>query len=150
MFTKLKHVLLMLFVLALASSAAAASQATDGISVTLSQKKARRGEKVSITIAARQSDRSSIDTVHAVLLRPTVGTEELTLYASAERLRFYHAGVTPGEDAPGGFYVVHAWTGEKSHPSAVGKASFLLGRLTPDFFIVSYVDQERPADDIAD
>jgi hypothetical protein len=148
MTTKLKSVLFMLFVLALSASATEASQSASTINVTLSQKKARRGEKVEITIQILDGNRPSSEAVRAVLLRPTVGAEELTLRASAEQPGVYRAEVIPGNDSPEGFYVVHAWAGEKNRPSAVGKASFLLGRLINDFFIVSFVNQERPVEDV--
>jgi hypothetical protein len=45
-------------------------------------------------------------------------------------------------------YAIHVWTGAESKPTAVGKGSFLLGRLINDFFIASYVDTVQPATDV--
>ena len=136
------------FILGLPIAASGAARGEGLIDVSLSHKKARRGEKVEITIRAPLGSLPSGETVRAVLLRPTVGEEALPLQASSGQHGVYRADVSPGEGAPEGLYVVHAWAGEKARPSAVGKASFLFGRLIDDFFIISYVDPGRPAEDI--
>ena len=136
------------FILGLPIVINGAAPAEGLVDVSLSHKKARRGEKVEITVRAPGGVRPPGETVRAVLLRPTVGEEELTLRAAPGQPGVYRAEVAPGDLAPEGFYVVHAWVGEKARPSAVGKASFLFGRLVDDFFIISYVDPARPAEDI--
>jgi hypothetical protein len=137
----------LLLLLALPLVAAGAAVASPSVEVSLSQKKARRGEKVEVGVRVSDGGGGAGEPVRAVLLRPTVGTEELRLRA-AGRPGEYRAEVATGAGAPEGLYVVHAWAGEQGRPSAVGKASFLFGRLVNDFFIISYVDPERPAEDI--
>jgi hypothetical protein len=146
--TPLKLIVLFMFLLIAAAPAGAVEAAGDGerIIVSLSHKKARPGEKVEVTIQASGSPAGGA--VRAVLLKPTVGPEGLPLRGVSGRPGLYRAEVTTGGDSPEGLYVIHAWGGERARPSAVGKASFLLGRLVNDFFIVSYVDQGRPAEDI--
>ncbi|MGH9880047.1 MAG: DUF4434 domain-containing protein, partial [Pyrinomonadaceae bacterium] len=88
------------------------------------------------------------DPVLAVLLTPTVGAQTLSLEPVPAQPGRYRGETVLRSNAPAGLYVVHVWTGEISNPTAVGKASFLLGRLINDFFIASYVDTARPAADI--
>jgi hypothetical protein len=52
------------------------------------------------------------------------------------------------QGAPQGLYVIHAWTGDNEHPSAIGKASFLSGRLVGDFLIASALDKVDPTFDL--
>jgi hypothetical protein len=138
----------LLFILGLPIATNGAAQGEGRIDVSLSHKRVRRGERVEITIQASGGSLPSGEAVRAVLLTPTVGEVALPLRASSGHRGVYSADVTPGEGSPEGLYVVHAWAGEKARPSAVGKASFLFGRLVNDFFILSYVDPGRPAEDI--
>ena len=68
------------------AGAAAADQGS--ISVSLSQKKARRGEKVSVTIRSAGFPGGA---TRAALLKPTVGAEELALREAAGRPGLYLA-----------------------------------------------------------
>ena len=118
------------------------------INVSLSRSKARRGESIEFSLNASGSGASPTEVVRAVLLKPTKGTSDLTLSLAPNSPGVHVGKIDLPLDAPEGLYVVHAWTGERENPRAVGKAAFLLGRLITDFFVASYVDQQRPAADV--
>jgi hypothetical protein len=113
------------------------------ISVSLSTSKPKPGDKVEIRV---QHDTS--DPVRAAVLVPTVGAQSLSLTPVPDQPGLYRGEVLLSGNNPEGFYVVHVWTGQQSKPTAVGKATFLLGRIVNDFFIASYVDPIRPAADV--
>ncbi len=113
------------------------------LDVSVSRSRVQRGETVTIRIQA-----SSRGDVRAVLLTPTRGTQSLSLIPLPGENAALQAEISLADDAPEGLYLVHAWIGEASEPSAVGKGSFLLGRLVTDFFIASYVDETKPAADV--
>ncbi len=113
------------------------------IDVSIDRARVQPGESVEITITTRSSDRAQ-----AVLLTPNVGTRSLSLSPKAGQNGKYLAEVSLSNDATQGLYVVHAWTGKTEQPDAVGKATFLSGRLINDFFIPAYLDSTRPAADL--
>ena len=130
-----------------AASVAVASQ-NDGLRVSVSGSKARRGETIEVKIQVHREQDSAKSPVRAVLLRPTAGVENLSLQMVAGQADLYRADIEIPENAPSGLYVVHAWTGELKNPSALGKATFLLGKVVTDFFVANFVDEKRPADDV--
>ena len=137
-----------LAVLLLAYVIAEAAPEGNAIKISLNRAKVQRGETVEVKLQVLKGGAPSRDTVRVALLKPTVGVEELAPKAVGDSPGMYRAEVTLAENAPEGLYVVHAWTGEQLNPSAVGKATFLLGKLTTDFFAANYLDQEHPAEDI--
>jgi hypothetical protein len=127
---------------------ASAAPGNTVINVSLSTSKLKPGETVKVKAQALEGGRPSSEPVRAVLLTPTVGSGNLPLKPVSGQPGMYRGDVDPGRDAPEGMYVVHVWTGEPATPTAVGKATFLLGRLVNDFFIAPYVDATRPEVDI--
>jgi hypothetical protein len=130
-----------------AASIAVASQ-NDGLRVSVSHPKARRGETIEIRIQVHREHEFAESPLRAVLLRPIAGIESLSLQRVRGQADVYGAEIKIAENAPFGLYVVHAWTGEMTNPSAVGKATFLLGNLVADFFVANFVDEKHPADDV--
>ncbi|HEV8366599.1 MAG TPA: alpha-amylase family protein [Pyrinomonadaceae bacterium] len=120
----------------------AAAFANPEVTVSLNRSRVQRGERVEVTVQAASRQ------VRAVLLTPTVGTRDLALKPVADQQGMYHGEVALTGEAPQGLYVVHVFAGEISNPTAVGKASFLLGRLVNDFFVAPYIDREKPAQDV--
>ncbi len=123
------------------SSSAAPSDAV--INVSLNSTRANPGETVEIRVQTRNTER-----VYAVLLTPSVGASNLSLVPLPAQRGAYRGTVVLPAAAPEGMYLIHAWTGEALHPTAVGKGSFLLGRIVNDFFVAPYVDKDKPAPDI--
>lgn len=134
--------------LTLAAGIAEAAPENRAINVSLSHTKVQRGETVEVSVQTLTDGTSPGDTVHAVLLKPARGATALALQKAADNPGTSRTTITLGADAAEGMYVVHVWTGEAAHPSAVGKASFLLGQLVTDFFIASYLDEAQPAADL--
>jgi hypothetical protein len=121
--------------------------ASGRIEMAVGPRRPEPGQMVTIRIEA------DVDAgeVHALLLRPTAGTEPLVLRAgpaTAAGSRTYEASLTLEPDAPQGLYAVHAWTGDGRAPGAIGKGWFLRGRILLDYPIMSLVDAARPAEDI--
>lgn len=137
----------LLFILELTATIAQASSQTTVIDISLDRTRPQRGEMVEVTVRALQGDGPSTDLVHALLLQPSKGTTELVLRKVSGR-GAYRTEIPIGLQAPEGIYVVHVWTGEAAKPLAVGKATFLLGRVVADFFIASYLDETQPAQDL--
>lgn len=136
------------FMLVVASGIAEAAPVNQVINISLNRTKVQRGETVEISVQALTDGTPSRDAVRAVLLKPTEGTVALPLQKATDNPSAYRSEVTLGTDAAEGMYVVHVWTGEASNPSAVCKATFLLGRVVIDFFIASYLDEAQPAADL--
>ena len=137
-----------LALLAANSVSALAATAKEQVTVSLSQARAEPGETVSVKIAVFQNGLPSHEAVHAVLLKPSAGTEPLSLSPASQKMGFYSAVVSLPKSAPPGLYLIHAWSGNSEHPLAVGKASFLLGTLVGDFLIVSALDKADPSADL--
>lgn len=116
------------------------------LSVSVSRTKPQRGETVEVAIKVFAGNPSSSGPIHALLLQPSKGTMELALQKVSGGE--YRTEIPLGPQAPEGMYVVHVWMGEASRPAAVGKATFLLGRLVADFFIASYLDEKQPVEDL--
>jgi hypothetical protein len=124
----------------LSGALVAAGQA---IQVSVSQAKVKRGESVEVTIRTQ-----SKEDIQASLLKPTIGVENLSLQKVAGREGVYRTAVETKENSPAGLYVVHVWTGDKTTPNAVGKASFRIGNIVQDFFVANYLDRQNPARDV--
>jgi uncharacterized protein DUF4434 len=131
--------------IAVASSASGASSV---INVALDRSRVERGETVEIKVQITKDGRPSSDRLRAVVLTPMIGIRTLPLTPIFRQPGAYRTRFTLPRDASQGVYAIHAWTGPYSTPTAVGKGSFLLGRIINDFFIASYVDPARPAADI--
>ena len=138
---------LLCFLLAAAASLAAAP-AKPVINVVLDRSRVQQGETVEVSIQVSKDGRPTRDVVRAVILTPTVGIKPLSLTSDATQPGAYRRQLTLPKDAPQGLYAIHVWTGTELNPTAVGKGSFLLGRLINDFFIASYVDTIQPATDV--
>ncbi len=137
----------LLLLLALTPSTGYAALPTTSIDVSLNRNRPQRGETVEVTVQAPPDDAISSQPIHALLLQPTIGTSEIILRKVSDR-NAYRAAIPLGPQAPEGIYVVHVWTGESANPSAVGKATFLLGRVVADFFVAPYLDETRPVEDL--
>ena len=136
-----KRALLILGVLVFAASYSLATPASQ-INLSVSRARVQPGQTVEIKITNEASNQ-----IQAVLLVPNEGVKRISLTRAAQSNDLHAQHMLPN-DAPEGLYVVHAWIGDSSNPTAVGKASFLLGRLVNDFFIASYVDKTKPASDV--
>lgn len=123
------------------SSSLSASTQISSLTVTVDKAKVERGESVEITVRSRGRE-----DVRALILQPTTGSLPLELRSNVPGE--FTAVVEIGKDSPDGLYVIHAWSGDKSKPSAVGKASFRVRNIVADFFIANLLDKEKPAADL--
>lgn len=143
----LKRVFGLLFLLALASSIAPAAHENTSIDVSLNRSRPQHGETVEVTVQTRQGNAPSNESIHGLLLQPSKGAVELVLQDVSGSRGGYRAEIPLSPQAAEGMYVIHVWTGEAARPSAVGKATFLLGRVVADFFIAPYLDETQPVQD---
>lgn len=121
--------------------AASTHSLASDLTVRVDRAKVERGQTVAVSINADRAQE-----VQASLVTPTVGTRPLQLSRSADGT--VSATIEIPAISPSGLFVVHAWTGDKSKPSDVGKASFRVGNIVADFSIMNYVDKERRAADL--
>ena len=129
-----------LAVLILLSAFSALSQ-TPTLSVTSNKSKVERGGNVEITIRS-----TARDGVRAVLFVPSAGTRDLALTKKGPGE--FTAVVETNISSPAGLYVVHAWRGERSTPTTVGKASFRVGNIVADFLIANLIEKKNPEADL--
>ena len=115
---------------------------TSRINLSVSRTRVQPGQAVEIKITGETSNQ-----IQTVLLVPNEGAKRISLTRSPQSNDLTARYVLPG-DAREGMYVVHSWIGNAADPTAVGKATFLLGRLVNDFFIASYVDNAKPELDV--
>ncbi len=106
------------------------------IDVSINRQRVKRGQVLEVSFRNIGNEKIS-----AELLTPTAGVKPLQVTDSKTRIEV-------SESAPDGLYVVHAWIGDRSAPSSVGKGTFLLGRVITDFFIPAFLDSARPSDDL--
>ncbi len=136
----------LLFALLLLVSASVNAAAIEtAINISLDRSRVVGGE----TVSFRLDTLGIADTaIKVVLLQPRTGATELTLQEVQGSPGAYTGHVTLATDAPEGIYAIHSWTGEATSPSAVGKATFLLGQVVADFFIAPYLDETQPVEDL--
>ena len=116
------------------------------IKVNVNPFRVQRGDTVRIEVELSKTNK----TVQAVLLRPTIGSSELPLEKVQDKPGFYKAEVILNNDSPEGLYAIHVWTGDKKKPSAVGKATFLLGKMVVDFCYPSTFDKDNPDEELSE
>jgi hypothetical protein len=139
----------LLFVVVLVAPAAYAVQRNTAIEVSVNRSRPQPGETVEVTVRALSGNARLGDAIHALLLQPSTGARKLVLQkVSDSRHDSYRTEIPLGMNAPEGIYVIHVWTGEAAKPSAVGKATFLLGRVVADFFVAPYLEEAQPARDL--
>ena len=122
-------------VTAVASMSASAATSTllldDVLTVTVSQEKAEPGDRVEIVVAGNFS------AINALVLKPNEGTQSLQFQRRGYGM---HSVLDIPANAPTGLYVLHVWTGDRSKPSAIGKASFRVGNIIADFFEIQFLN----------
>jgi len=138
----------LLFILELTATIAHATSQSTVIDISLNRTRPQPGETVEVTVRVVKGEAPSSDPVQAFLLQPSKGTTELVLQKVSGSGGAYRTDIPLGLQAPEGMYVIHVWTGKAANPSAVGKATFLLGRVVADFFIASYLDETQPVQDL--
>lgn len=141
---KFHRVLGLLTWLLLVCPVVSAFQQNATIDVLLDRTRPQRGEIVEVTIRTSVINGS----LNAVLLQPSKGIMKLDLKRLPDRGQSYKTVVPLGAKSPEGLYVVHVWSGDAAKPSAVGKATFLFGRVVADFFVANYLDEAQPATDL--
>jgi hypothetical protein len=111
--------------------------------------RAKPGELITVSAAVKAIKISSSLKVSAELFVPREGAENLRLQTKDKNKGLYQAQVELGSEAPEGLYgiTVKAASGSSS---AVGKASFLVGKIIADFYIISALPKEDTEQDVAD
>ena len=112
------------------------------IKIQVTPSRVNPGDTVKVEVRVSDAGGSASGQLSAVLLKPTLGSFELALEKVQNNPGVYKGEVIMNNDAPEGLYAVHAWTGNQNNPSAVGKASFLLGKMVVDFTYPSTLEGE--------
>jgi hypothetical protein len=115
------------------------------IKVNVDPFRVQRGDTVTIEVELSKTNK----TVQAVLLKPTIGNSELLLEKMQGKPGVYKAEVILNNDAPEGLYAIHVWTGGQKKLAAIGKATFLLGKMIVDFCYPSTFEKDNPDEEIS-
>ena len=114
------------------------------IEIRVTPFRAEPGDTVKVEVRVSDANGSASRQLSAVLLKPTLGSFELALEKVRNNPGVYKGEVILSDDTPQGLYAVHAWTGNPDKPGAVGKASFLSGKMVIDFTIPSTLVGKDP------
>ena len=116
------------------------------IKVNVNPFRPQRGDTVKIEVELSRTNKP----VQAVLLQPVIGSSGLPLEKVQGNPGVYKAEVILNNDAPEGLYAIHVWTGTQEKPAAIGKATFLLGKMIIDFCYPSTFDKDNPDEEISE
>jgi len=105
----------------------------NGIEITINKKRFKPGDTVTFNIAYNFKKRP--DSIGVYLVKPTKGTEKLTVEKNTENKNEYHGKIILGNDIPDGLYVITAIASNGSE-KAVGKSSFLSGNIILDYVLM--------------
>jgi hypothetical protein len=122
------------------------SSAAQTIQIHVSSFRPQRGQVVNLSFDVSSSAEDARTRFKVEILVPSMGAKPLPVKALANGK--YKASFTVAGDAPQGFYSGHAWTGENSASFEEGNATFLEGKIIPDFFEPAVLDQSNPARDM--
>jgi len=119
------------------------------IDVSADKFRAKPGELITVSAAVKTTKTPSSLKVSAELFVPREGANKLDLQVKDKAKGLYQAQLKLGSEAAEGLYgiTVEAASGSSR---AVGKASFLVGKVIADFYIVSSLPKEDTEKDIAD
>ena len=115
------------------------------IKVNVNPFRVQQGDTVKIEVELSKTNK----TVQAVLLHPAIGSSELPLEKVQDKPGVYKAEVILDNNSPEGLYAVHVWTGAQEKPAAIGKATFLLGKMIVDFCYPSTFEEDNPEEEIS-
>ena len=140
----LPHVLSLLL---LGDAAVPAFSAPKGLEIRIAPRRPAAGDSVRVEIRLPAGGRAGAE-LKAVLLVPSQGRLPLNLRAVSGQPGSYRAEWKATPNGPEGLYAVQAWTGDEENPSALGKGSFLFGKIIADYPILSAVESSNPTGDI--
>lgn len=112
------------------------------IHVSVSAPRAQRGQTVNFGIVVPDVT----EKIKAAILVPSVGVAPLPIQKLGSGR--YKAAFTIAKNAPEGIYAVQVWIDSGSKSAAVGKATFLVGKVIADFFEPAYLDRSNPSSDL--
>ncbi|MCD4734507.1 MAG: DUF4434 domain-containing protein, partial [Bacteroidales bacterium] len=112
------------------------------IEVNVNPFRANPGDTVMVEVRVSDAGRSASGQLSATVLKPTLGSFELALEKVRNNPGVYTGEVILSDDATEGLYTIHVWTGNTDNPTAVGKASFLSGKIVADFTFPSTLEGE--------
>lgn len=118
------------------------------VDVSVNKMRAKPGETVAVKAEVKADKISRPCEVKADLFVPTKGTQDLDLQIADKDKRIYQGNVDIPQDAAKGLYGITV-TVKSGSSKAVGKASFLVGKVIGDFVIASAFPKENVEEDIA-
>jgi hypothetical protein len=121
------------------ASSAAAEPVPLSVEVTLDTRRPKPGESVKASVWVRDGTPGE-SVPSATLFVPGRGAAALSLQPSGREIRLFEAEIPIAAEAPPGIYVLTARV-EGPNSRAVGKASFLVGKVIGDFTIVSAIPE---------
>lgn len=119
------------------------------VDVSTDKFRAKPGDLITVSAMVKAAKAPSSLKLNAELFVPRQGADKLDFQVKDKAKGLYQAQVKLGQEAAEGFYgiTVRVVSGSSS---AIGKASFLVGKVIGDFYIVSALPMENTEKDIAD
>jgi hypothetical protein len=130
-----------------ASVALPALSSPASLEIRLAPRRPLAGDSVRIMVRVPPGSAAGTEP-KASLLAPRRGLLQIRLTAVSGQPGSYRAEWKLAPNAPEGLYAVQAWIGDEASPSALGKGSFLFGKIIADYPILSAVDRGDPTRDI--
>jgi hypothetical protein len=118
------------------------------VEVSVDEMRPRPGESVQASVWIKNGAAEDEATLAATLFVPGQGPRDLALSRAGTELRLFQTRIPVAEDSPPGLYVVTV-RASRNGRSAVGKASFIVGKIVGDFMITSAVPVAGGAVDTA-
>ncbi|MGH9616128.1 MAG: DUF4434 domain-containing protein, partial [Acidobacteriaceae bacterium] len=116
------------------------------IHVSVSTPRARRGQSVTFSFQVSPAEATRAGELDAEILAPSVGVTPLPIHARGGGK--YQAVFTVPADAPQGLYAVQAWKSDENSSTDEVKATFLVGKITADFFEPAHLTTADPVSDL--
>jgi len=118
------------------------------VEVSVDKLRPEPGDTVQVSVLVKKSGMLKKLKLQSTLLVPTLGAGILELSLASQELGLYKGQVSLPAKAPAGFYAVTV-TAVLESSRAVGKASFIVGKIIGDFMIVSALPEGGVEEDAA-
>jgi len=116
------------------------------VEVSVDKLRPKPGETVQVSVLVKKSGTLKNIKIRSMLLVPSLGMGTLDLTLASTELGLYKGQIDLPAKAPAGFYAITV-TAIQGSRQAIGKASFIVGKVIGDFMIVSALPEAGAEED---